>query len=59
MASAYALRTKPDYTGMTRNERLTAQVLRPNKNTHTPTTQADKDRNAAICGRGTVNAKDQ
>ena len=37
----------------------TALVLRVNKNTYTPTTQADRDRNAAIGGRGPVNAKDR
>ena len=34
-------------------------VLRVNKNTYTPTTQADRDRNAAIGGRGPMNSKDQ
>lgn len=37
----------------------TALVLRVNRNTHTPTTQADRDRNAAIGGRGPVNSKDR
>lgn len=59
MTNPYALRTKPDYTGITRNERLTAQVLRQNRNTHTPTTQADRDRNAAIRERGPFNSKDE
>ena len=49
---------KRDITKLTPAQR-TALVLRENKNTYTPTTQADRDRNAAIGGRGPVNAKDQ
>lgn len=49
---------KRDLTKLTPAQR-TALILRVNRNTHTPTTQADRDRNAAIGGRGPVNAKDQ
>jgi hypothetical protein len=51
-------RMKRDLTKLTPAQR-TALILRVNKNTHTPTTQADRDRNAAIGGRGPVNSKDQ
>lgn len=47
-----------DLTKLTPQQRL-ALVLKVNRNTHTPTTQADRDRNAAIAGRGVHNGKDQ
>ena len=50
--------TKRDLTKLTPAQR-TALVLRTNKNTYAPTSQADRDRNAAIGGRGPVNSKDQ
>lgn len=49
---------KRDLTKLTPAHR-TALILRVNRNTYTPTTQADRDRNAAIGGRGTFNSKDQ
>jgi len=42
---------KRDLTKLTPQQR-TELVLRKNKNTHTPTTQADRDRNAVIAGKG-------
>lgn len=42
---------RKDLTKLSPAERL-ALVLRVNKNTRTTTTQADKDRNAVIAGRG-------
>jgi len=48
---------KRDLTKLTPAQR-TALILRTNKNTYTPVTQADRDRNAAISGRGNFNSKD-
>lgn len=42
---------KRDLTKLTPQQR-TALVLRINKNTRTTTTQADRDKNTAIAGRG-------
>lgn len=42
---------KRDITKLTPAQR-TALILRQNKNTYTPTTQADRDRNAVIAGKG-------
>ena len=50
--------TKRDLTKLTPAQR-TALVLRTNKNTRVDTpTQADRDRTAALAGRGGFNAKD-
>lgn len=42
---------KRDLTKLTPAQR-TELILRKNKDTYTPTTQADRDRNAVIAGRG-------
>lgn len=45
-------------TGESPQAKALRRVLRVNRDTYVPTTQADRDRNAAIAGRGVISYKD-
>jgi len=57
--NAFTIPAKSIQIGGPSTKQIRDSATRVNRNTHMPTSQADKDRSAALIGRGTCNWKDQ